>query len=160
MTKDQFIEQFGRLQREWPKSYGTSKAEMFAREFAGHEYPFFTKVIDRLLTKFRYAPQISDVWSCISEVQSEMFKFDKKKQKGQPQFNNKYTSDLPMAENARRFKLLYTFLGDKYLQKTDPDWLRRNIWPNETPEETQRKYEEIERREALSRAKYLRSIGR
>jgi hypothetical protein len=153
MTKDQFIEQFGRLQREWPKSYGTSKAEMFAREFAGHEYPFFTKVIDRLLTKFRYAPQISDVWSCISEVQSEMFKVDRKNRRNEPQFDRNYTSDLTRAENLRRFKLLYTFIGDKQLQKKDPDWLRRKIWPNETPEETEAKYQEILRQERLRDAK-------
>jgi hypothetical protein len=125
---------------------------MFAREFAGHEYPFFTKVIDRLLTKFRYAPQISDVWSCISEVQSEMFKTNRKKKSFEPEFDRNYTSDISKAENIRRFKLLGHFMGNPQLQRKDPDWLRRKIWPNETKEETEAKYQAIIRQEKLSAA--------
>lgn len=153
MTKDQFVEQFSRLQKEWPRSYGPSKQEMFAREFGGHEYPFFKAVIDSLLRKFRYAPQVTDVWSVISEVRSEMFREDRKNRTVEPKFNKEYTSDLSKEENRRRFKLLHTFMGDRNLQKNDPDWLRRNIWPNETKEETERKYARILLEEAAWRKK-------
>lgn len=141
MTKEQFTEQFARLTAEWPRGYGESKAEMFAREFGGHEYEFFKKVIDQVLRRFRTPPQITELWSTISEVQQEMFK--EKTRFRQPDFTQAHMSDISPQEQKRRWALLQRFISDKELQKRDPDWLRRNIWPNETPEQTEAKMRQI-----------------
>ena len=141
MTQSEFNEQFTRLTDEWPRAYGASKKEMFAREFAGHEYWFFKKVIDQLLRKFRAPPQVTDVWSAISEVRGEINKVEDRAFK-HPQFRNHGGECLPPQENLRRWKLLTKFISDPRL-RDDPDWLRRNIWPNETKEESERKYAAI-----------------
>lgn len=151
MTKAQFMEQFARLSNEWPRAYGASKAEMFAKEFAGHEYGFFREVVDNLLRKFRYAPQVTDVWSMISEVSSKRFKRPENKIMPQRFSSTRGPDILPPAENRRRFKLLYQFMGDRELQQRDPDWLRRNIWPNETKQESEKKYGKIMLEDAISR---------
>ena len=156
MTKEQFIEQYSRLTAEWPRAYGESKAEMFAKEFAGHEYMFFARVVDQLLRKFRYPPQVTDVWSAITEVQGEMFKSDRKK--NGPRFKQHGGDCLPVKENLRRWNLLVRFISDRDFARRNPDWLRQNIWPNETREESQLKHSEVILEDAAYRSRIQRSL--
>jgi len=142
MNKEQFMEQFNRMSTEWPRAYGQSKAEMFAKEFGGHEYLFFKEVVDQLLRKSRYAPQVTDIWSTISEVQGSMFE-KKRRRATTPQFKHHGGDCLPPKENLRRWALLLRFVGNKDQALKDPDWLRQQIWPNESKEESEKKYAKI-----------------
>jgi len=156
MTKEQFDEQFSRLTAEWPRAYGASKAEMFAQEFGGFEYPMFRKTVDQLLRKSKYPPQVTELWATSAEVQAQY-----NKQEGRayikPNFQSHGGDCLPRHENLRRWKLLTHFVSNRKFAIENPDWLRQKIWPNETKEESEKKYASINLETAV-RNKRTRSL--
>ena len=110
MTHSEFINQFNRLSAEWPRGYGASKQQMFARNFAGLNLKFFSKVIDVLLERFRFAPQVADVHGVIGEMRVTEAR-EKEVFKRGPEPEDPNDPILPTEENQRRMATLIRWMG-------------------------------------------------